>query len=219
MALPKPPGDGQPLLQVTTMSLQQGFVYLVKIGKVYKIGFTKKSVKEKVSELQKVYSEKVKVIASFPTTDGTKNENYFNEKLKAYQVTNGFLNLPKQLVDSCKDWFKSIVNEPETTSGKGFQSNPKSKEVKPVRLLPPLPPFPEFDSFNELIANGSDNFAEEFDRRYSAMMEASKNLSPEELEYHHDEWARANMTQAEYSKYLKEMEDFKRRFANKRNRN
>lgn len=219
MALPKSPGDGQPLLQVTIMSLQQSFVYLVKIGKVYKIGFTKKSVKEKASELQETYSEKVKVIGYFSTTNGAKNEIYFNEKLKYYQVTNGFLNLPKQLVDSHKTWFKSCLEEPEVTSGKGFQLKPKSKEVKPVRLLPPLPSFPEFDSFNELIAKGSDNFAEEFDERYSAMMEASKKLSPEELERHHDEWAKANMTEVEYSKYLKEMEDFKRRFANKRNRN
>lgn len=193
--------------------------YLVKVGKLYKFGFTNKPVREKVSALQRSYSEKVELVSSFPTSNGSKNEDYFNEKLAAYKVGGDWFNLPRQLIDCKKDWFKSCVAEPATIPTKGFKPEPKPKEVQPLRLLPPLPPFPEMESFNELLANGSENFIEEFGKRYSAMMEAAKNLAPEEFDAHNDNHARATMGEAEYNKYAKDMATLRKRAADRQNRN
>lgn len=193
--------------------------YLVKIGGLYKIGFTKKPVREKVLALQKSYSEKVQLVSSFQTKDGKKNEDYFNEKLAAYKVSGDWFNLPQQLIDCKKDWFKSCLVEDTTTSGKGFKPKPEPKEITPVKILPPLPPFPEMESFNDLLANGSDNFVEEFTKRYFAVLEAAKDRSPEEIEAQDDKWARENMSETNYKKWVKDMAMLKKRVADRQNRN
>lgn len=204
------------------MSLQQESVYLVRIGKVCKIGKTKKPVREEISALQRSYSDKVNLIGSFPTTNGTKELSHFNKKLEVYRVkgiADVWFNLPQQLIDCKKDWFKSCLVEDTTTSGKGFKSKPEPKESTPVKILPPLPPFPEMESFNDLLANGSDNFVEEFNKRYFAVLEAAKDRSPEEIEAQDDKWARENMSETNYKKWVKDMAMLKKRVADRQNRN
>lgn len=188
--------------------------YLVKVGKLHKFGFTNKAVKEKVSAFQRSYPEKVELVASFPTTDGAKNEDYFNEKFKVYKVAGGFFNLPKKVMESRKDWFKSCVEQDATTSFKPVPEKPSA-----IRLIKPLPPFPEMDSFNELLATGCEMFSDEFNKRYMAMMEASVDRSPEEMEAHYDKWARENMSEEKYEKLQKDMAMLRKRAADRQNRN
>jgi hypothetical protein len=193
--------------------------YLVKIGKLYKIGFTKSPVREKVSALQRSYSEKAQLVSSFQTKNGKKNEDYFNEKLAAYKVSGDWFNLPQQLIDCKKDWFKSCLTEDATSSSKGFKPKPEPKESTPVKILPPLPPFPELESFNDLLANGSDNFVEEFTKRYFAVLKAAKDRSPEEIEAQDDKWAKENMSETNYRKWVKDMAMLKKRVADRQNQN
>jgi hypothetical protein len=204
------------------MSLKQEFVYLVKIGKVYKIGKTKSPVGKKVPALQESYPEKVTLVGSFPTTKAAKNISFFEKKFRIYKVKGSgddLYSLPLQLINSVKDWFKSCVEGDAAIVGKRIKIEPQPKDNCAIRLVKPLPPFPEMDSFNELLATGCEMFSDEFNKRYMAMMEASVHRSPEEMEAHYDKWARENMSEEKYEKLQKDMAMLRKRAADRQNRN
>jgi hypothetical protein len=204
------------------MSLKQESVYLVKVGKVYKIGRTKSPVGEKVSELQEGYSDKVTLVGSFPTTKAAKNISFFEKKFRIYKAKGAgddLYSLPQQLINSVKDWFKSCVEGDVVILGKRIKIEPQPKENCAIRLVKPLPPFPEMDSFNELLATGCEMFSDEFNKRYMAMMEAAESRSPEEMEAHYDKWAKENMSPEKYEKLQKDMAMLRKRAADRQNRN
>jgi len=90
--------------------MPMGFIYLLHSNDRYKIGFTRKSIKNRIKQLQTGSSDEIYLISSFESEYYTKIESALHRKFNSNKILNEWFELPDDIVINFKKICKKLHN-------------------------------------------------------------------------------------------------------------
>ena len=95
-------------------------VYLLECDKKYKIGYTRKSVEDRVKQLRTGNSEEFKIITYFESKWGTKIEARMHRKYRSKKISGEWFQLSEEDVLTfelaCKEWHDVLTDIAENST-------------------------------------------------------------------------------------------------------